>query len=168
MSANESNNAGKIIIIGIVTAIVIVAGWLAVSLFSGTASQDPRGTIDVEIPSGAEPRGQGAGAGAGDPSTPEPLPSERPPAAEGGFADEAQIERIREQSRAATLAANDGNEPIPCENVCDCPQGWSCQMGSQLCIPWRAPNEYCCDDEHCPAGQLCVNPDGGADFCPEP
>lgn len=165
MSANNNNKLGKIVIIGFVTAIVVLAGWLAVSLFSGTASHDPRGAIDIEIPSDAAPGTRGPGADA--PSTTEPLPSERPPAADGGMADEAEIERIREQARAATLAANDGNEPIPCENVCDCPQGWSCQMGSQLCIPWRAPNEYCCDDEHCPAGQLCVNPEGGAEFCPE-
>ncbi len=51
---------------------------------------------------------------------------------------------------------------IACHSACDCPDGMGCERG--YCSA-DAELTYCCEDERCPAGEKCQNPNGEIDVC---
>lgn len=160
----SQNRTGKVIIFVIVGSIITIATLLAISLFSGTASNDPRGPVsrpETTTPAMAPSDGETLEGGRVFPPVDPRFDGSQP---QGTIEDEAEMEAIREQSREAARAINDGNDPTPCESVCDCPQGWDCQQGSQLCIPSPFP-VYCCDNDGCPEGAECRHEDGRYGTC---
>lgn len=72
-----------------------------------------------------------------------------------------------EQHARAVEAArelNNGEPPTSCQTHCDCPQGQTCQQGTDLCLP--SPfKTWCCDRDGCPSGQQCVHMDGTYGIC---
>lgn len=152
----QDKNKGPVVIVVIVSAIIAVAAFLGYLLFQGAAVDDPRApqTRTPEVRSTtpeSDAREAAPRTGAAVPSPIEPT-------------SEEELERIREQAREAARAVNDGNDPIPCESVCDCPQGMECQMGSQLCLPSPFAT-FCCDKEGCPEGEACRHIDGRYGTC---
>lgn len=153
----ENKTQGRVIIVVIVASIIAVAGLLAYLLFGGVAVDDPRGPV-TRTPE------QTQGSTPPRPNTQTGTLGAEETEAEAPALDEAQI---MENARAAARAVNDGNDPIPCESVCDCPQGWDCQMGSQLCIPSPFAT-YCCEKDGCPEGEACRHEDGRYGSCAAP
>lgn len=156
-----SSNKGPIIVIVIVTSIIAVASILAILLFDSLASKEPRRLHYDNTNPPAER------------SRPTLEDRERDPLRDAGKTPERQeappspdTEEFWENARQAARDVNDGNDPIPCETPCDCPQGMDCQLGSQLCIPGPFP-VYCCEKEGCPDGEVCRKEEGGFGMCPE-
>lgn len=152
----QEKNRGPVVIVVIVSSIIAVAAFLAILLFQGAAVDDPRApSTRPPADSGAPPQ---TGRQDAPPAAVPVMPTEVEPTSE------EELERIREQAREAARAVNDGNDPIPCETVCDCPQGMDCQMGSQLCLPSPFAT-FCCEKDGCPEGEPCRHMDGRYGSC---
>lgn len=143
----------------IVASIIAVASVLAILLFNGLASKEPRSLhFDNTNPPALRTRPD---------APPEQMPHSVPNQEPSGAEDERpspDSEEFWDDAREAARELNDGEDPTPCENPCDCPQGMDCQMGSQLCIPGPFP-VYCCDNEGCPDGEQCQFEDGTFGVC---
>lgn len=155
------DNKGPIIVIGVVAAIIVLGSVLAIMLFNGLASHEPRtlGYDNTRPPDEAfrpdaeqvEKRRQEQDAARDDAKV-----NEEP--------EEFNEEEFWDKARQAAIDYNDGKEPTHCETPCDCPQGWDCQLGSQLCLRGPFP-VYCCEKDECPSGEMCRTEDGGYGVC---
>lgn len=153
------NNKGPIIVIVIVASIIAVASVLAILLFSSLAAKEPR-TLHYDNTNPPAQRSR--------PADMERAPQPTRDADEVRDHEDSKVdpetEEFWENARQAARDINDGEDPIPCESPCDCPQGMDCQLGSQLCIPGPFP-VYCCDKEGCPEGEQCRTEEGGYGVC---
>lgn len=70
---------------------------------------------------------------------------------------------------AAGIGAAKGVEPGPdaaqCEGHCDCPQGHVCRPDVGRCVEAADHPIYCCVKDGCPAGEVCVQPNGADGAC---
>lgn len=153
------NNKGPIIVIVIVTSIIAVASVLAILLFNSLAAKEPR-TLHYDNTNPPSQRSRPTDTD----RTPDPVRDAGKTPTRDDSQPSPDTEEFWENARQAARDINDGEDPIPCENPCDCPQGMDCQLGSQLCIPGPFP-VYCCDNEGCPEGEQCRTEEGGYGVC---
>lgn len=167
MMNKRSTTIGLILV---AVATILVALWLTRSDDSesgagsdGSSGESARGTSGEGSSSRSGDSGEdGAINEAPDELNPD-LPSDE---LERLMREGAQpsAEEQAELDRQAALELNNGEEPLSCETHCDCPQGQTCQPGSQLCLP--SPfRVWCCDRDGCPSGAQCVHMDGSYGNC---
>ncbi|MBI5527083.1 MAG: hypothetical protein HY897_12180 [Deltaproteobacteria bacterium] len=63
-------------------------------------------------------------------------------------------------------AGFDAGLPGPCTRICDCPQGYYCDMNSLQCAQAATRRFYCCEKYGCPTGHTCEHIAGTLGFCP--
>lgn len=164
MSNNKKSPVIAIVVVSAVVATAILLAWMLFSAFPVGGGSDVARTGSsmgqqgggAETPASGSSDMQGTDNGMAIPAAPAGLVP----------ADDIDPEQWAEDAREAARALNGGNDPIPCEHACDCPQGMACQQGSQLCFPSPFPM-YCCEKDGCPEGQQCVHEDGGYGVCGE-